>query len=280
MNLLKLQSLRLLICAGLILAMLAACSPSTNGQQNAQQPTVTQTATVTPTVVWFPSTPTLAVQSTPTAAPDQVLKPGVGALLFKDDFQTADHWERVVSTQGNIIPGDGKLNLSVRSNRGELVALRKDTVLDNYYAEVTVQVNLCQGEDVLGMVFRTNGQNSYYRYLVDCNGRETAQVVIGGAPTPLYDWAPSGELVTGLVKPFTLGVWASKDMLRFFINDQLQFEVQRGTYLSGGIGFYVRSAGNPILSVAFDDLSVYDVSPTASQTITPALVTPSATPAK
>lgn len=270
---------RLIICAILAMALLAACSLAPMNNAANPEPTATETPTITPTIVWFPPTPTLAPQPTATSTPEQDLKPGVGELFFKDDFQNSDHWTRESTARGNIIPGDGKLTLSVMASKGELTAIRLDTQVDNFYAEANIKVNLCQGDDMAGMIFRTAGTNSYYRYLVDCNGRVTAQVVYSGAPTAMQDWTPSGELISGLPLPFKLGVWASKNVMRFFINDQYQFEIDRSAFLNGGIGFYARAGEEPSLSVSIDDLAVYKVLPSTAQTLTPQVPSPTVTPA-
>jgi len=269
---------KLFFCILLQITLLAACNLAPSVPEMDQAATATQTPTITPTIVWFPPTPTLAPQPTSAPISDQNLKPGVGALRIKDDFQSTENWNRETTPRGNIVPGNGKLTLVVQSPKGELYSIRKDTSVDNFYAEATFTANLCQGDDMTGMIFRTNGESSYYRYLVDCNGRVTAQVVIGGTPTAMHDWAPSGELIAGLPAPFKLGVWASKDVLRFFINDQFQFEAARGTYVYGGIGFYARAAGDPSLSVSISDFSVYDVSASPLQTLTSPVVAPTITP--
>lgn len=261
----------------LILAMLlAACSPV--DVQMTSTPTATQTAEATPTIVWFPPTPTPLPQPTATPAPQEDLKPGIGALLFSDDFKDSNAWSRQTLPAGNIASANGKITLSVQSARATLQTIRAGTQLDNFYAEVTATVNLCQGDDMIGLLFRTGGENSYYRFLVDCQGRTALQVVIGGTPTFLQDWTASGELLGGLPQPFKIGIWANRDDLRLFINDQFQFKVSRGTYLSGSIGFYARAAGDPPLSVSFDHLAVYALSPQPGQTATPGTLSTSTPP--
>ena len=262
-----------LSCVLMVAVLLAACSPA--DVQTTPTPTVTQTAEATPTVVWFPPTSTLIPQPTATPAPQEDLKPGIGALLFNDDFQDSSVWPRQTMPAGNIASANGKLTLSVQSARATLQATRAGTQLDNFYAEVTATVNFCQGDDMIGVLFRTGGENSHYRFLVDCQGRTALQVVIGGTPTFLQDWTASGELLSGLPQPFKIGIWANRDDLRLFINDQFQFKVSRGTYLSGSIGFYARAAGEPPLSVSFDPISVYALSPQPGQTATPGILSTS-----
>jgi len=205
----------------------------------------------------------------------QDLLPGLGPLIYEDKFADPDLWQSEKTQNGNIVAGDGELTLAVLAPKAVLQAFRRDPGVSDFYAEVTVTANLCHGDDLIGLLFRTNGTDSY-RYLIDCNGRAAAQVVINSAPTFMQDWTASGDLRAGQPSPVKLGVWASGNTLRFFINDQFQFEVSRGVYLNGGIGLYARAASDSTLSVSFSDLAVYQVSASGAQTPGPtsAPVTP------
>jgi len=252
--------------------LLSACSPQPPAVDSGT-PTQTLVPSVTPTIDWFPATPTVSIQSTRTPGPQEDLLPGVGSLIYSDIFEEPELWQYDQTKNGNIVVGEGELTLAVLAPNAVLQTFRRDPVLTDFFAEVTVTANLCQGEDLIGLLFRTNGTDSY-RYLIDCSGRTSAQVVINGAPTFMQDWAVSGELLPGLPSPVKLGVWASKNTLRFFINDRLQFEVSRGVYLNGGLGFYARTASDSTLSVSFSDLSVYEVSASATQPALPLTSTP------
>jgi hypothetical protein len=70
-------------------------------------------------------------------------------------------------------------------------------------------------------------------------------MVSWGAPTAL------GEV--------RIGVWAVGGDMRLFLNGQYQFSVTEGTFPSGGLGVFVRSAGKTLTTVIFSDLKVYEV---------------------
>jgi len=262
-----------IIAAALGLGILfAACSPSLSPVDSGN-PTETIVPSATSTIDWFPATPTLSIQSTRTPVPQADLLPGVGSLIYSESFEEPGLWQYDQTKNGNIVIGDGELTMAVLAPKAVLQTFRRDPVLTDFFAEVTVTANLCQGDDLIGLLLRTNGTDSY-RYLIDCKGNTSAQVVINGAPTFMQDWTASGELRAGLPAPVKLGVWASRNTLRFFINGQLQFEVSRGVYLNGGIGLYARAASDSTLSVSFSELAVYQVSESAAQTATPVVSTP------
>lgn len=268
---------RILSCI-LVAVFTAACS--IQGTPVPVEPlfSPTPSLTTTSTIVWFPATATSTPQPTVTPMPAQDLKPGIGSLLFEDNFQNSENWNKQITSNGNVVPGGGELTLAVQSSKGSLTTIRQNTTVSNFYAEATVNASLCKGDDMAGFLFRSASDQSYYRYLVDCNGRVSAQVVIGTAPTPMRDWVSSSQLQPGLPYKFTMGVWAYGNVMRFFINGEMQFEITRDLYRSGGLGFYARAAGDSPLTMNFSQLKVYEVqlsaplvSPTPTPSLTPAL---------
>jgi hypothetical protein len=47
--------------------------------------------------------------------------------------------------------------------------------------------------------------------------------------------------------------------MRFFLNGRYQFGITDGTYRSGAVGVFARSAGDTPVTVTFSELSIYDV---------------------
>ncbi len=269
---------RLFLAATIALGfILSACAPQ--GDQSGEIATDTPIPSPTPTIEWFPPTPTIPIPPTPTPDTQPESLPGVGDLIYTDTFDESSLWtsDQAQAQNGNIAFAGSELTLAVLAPKATLQTFRRDPVLTDFYAEVTVTANLCQGSDAVGLLFRTNGNDSY-RYLIDCSGMVSAQVVINGAPTPMQDWIGSGELLQGLPAPVKLAVWASKNTLRFFINDQFQFEINRNVYVSGGIGLYARAASDSALSVSFSNLSVYQVAGTPPAGASPSPFSATATP--
>ena len=272
---------RILSSAGVFImtAVLAAAC----GIQGSPTPVVlmfspTPSLTTTSTIVWFPATATSTPQPTATPVPTQDFKPGLGSVLYEDTFNDMENWKKQIIADGNIAPGGGELTLAVQAPKGSLTAFRANTTVNNFYAEVTVNASLCRGDDMAGIVFRSVGDQSYYRYLVDCNGRVSAQVMIGNTPTFMRDWVGSSQLQPGLPYEFTMGVWAYGNVMRFFINGEMQFEVTRDLYRSGGLGFFARASGDSPLTMNFSNLKIYELllaapltSPTPTSSATPAL---------
>ena len=242
---------------GVLLLVLTACAQPAGQESLEMLFSPTPSLTTTATVIWFPETPTAVSVSLPTQTPNPIATPSHGALLFSDNFLAVGEWQDARDKNGNIIVKDGSLTLAVNSIRGSLATFRKDASVGDFYLETIATVSLCKPDDQIGVLFRVNGTQSYYRLLINCQGLVALQQVVGGTPVSLRDWAPSGEVQPGLWHPIKIGILAAGKVMRIYIDDKMQMEINRDTFMSGGIGFFARAAGDTPLTVSFSSLSVY-----------------------
>lgn len=263
-----------------LLVFLTACS----GLFPVQTPTptpVSVTETPTATIVWFPPTvtPTLFITPTILATPEQ--RPGLGDLLFTDTFDQPALWNTSVTTWATASVARNRLILSI-SGQGpvSIISLRSQPTLENFYAEASVKLSLCESKDQFGMIFRAAPGDNFYRFVVGCDGQTRLERTISGTNSPLLDWLPSGDAPIAAPADVTLGVWVVGDEMRFFLNDHFQFTVHDPILHAGTLGFFAYAGGADPITVSFMDLSVYAVSyvshtPSPIPSITP---TPSQTP--
>lgn len=237
------------------LLCLVACLP-VNLAAPTETPVPTETATPTETIVWFPpsATPTQLAVPTYTATPD--MNPGIGRVTLEDDFTNQDAWDVAVSDTASAAISGNRLALTVKP--GYYVAsMRSELIVSDFYAEVTARPSLCRGEDNYGMVIRGVG-SSFYRFVLACNGQIHAERIAGGTRLSIHEPVPSGD-APGAPGEVRIGVWAVGSEMRLFLNGRYQFSVTEGTFPSGGLGMFVRSAGETPATVTFSDLVVYDV---------------------
>jgi hypothetical protein len=238
--------------------ILTACVPATEIASEEWVPTATQGVVDTPTVNWFPVTATPTIDLPATATPNPAATPVFGSLIFSDPFSGDNPWHNAQSSAGYVIVKEGVLTLAVKSARASLWTFRDNTNLTNFYLETTVSVGLCKTDDQIGILFRVNGSQSYYRFLINCQGQESLQQVAGGTPVVLEDWA-LGSAPAGLYQPLKVGIWQSGSKIRVYVNDELQFEATSDYFKDGGIGFYAHAAGDSPLTVNFTSLNVFNV---------------------
>jgi hypothetical protein len=252
-------------------AGLAGCS----GSLPAATPTVTLApASETPTIAWFPATntPTLYVITSPPPTPEPL--PGVGSLLFEDDFSAAALWDVNTSGTASAQVEANHLTLAVASGPLRIDSLRSEPSLGDFYAQVTANVNLCQGDDQYGLLLRVAPGGNYYRFILACNGNLRLERVRSGAAEVLQNWIPSGDVPPGGPAEVRIGIWASGAELRFLLNDRLQISLRDPVSRSGRLGFFAYASGATPVIVSFSRLEVYAVAyisptPTRSPTRTP-----------
>lgn len=270
---LKHSVLGVFLLATILVVIAAGCATPTQVPINdlfSSTPSLTPTATID----WFPATATPTFAPLQTATPNPAASPLYGQLDFADAFVQPGNWQNSQSTNGLVLVQEGALTLAVKYDRGSLLALRQDTQLTNDYLEVTLnKLAFCSTDDQVGVVFRAQNEQNFYRLLINCQGQFSLQQVVGGNPSFLVSWSPSNEIPANLWKPLKIGIWTYGNTLRIYFNDKLQAETSRETFKSGTIGFYARAAGDSPLTAGFSGLSVYQVAnnpfPAAAATATP-----------
>ena len=240
-------SLALGACSGQIPTPLPTSTPST-------------TPTVTATVQWFPATNTPTSLPVSSSVPTENMLPGIGDRLFADTFDQPDLWNTAISSVASAAVTGNRLLLSI-SGRGlpPIISLRSEPLLADFYAEATVNVDLCGSLDKYGLVFRASSVEDYYRFALNCNGQMRLERILSGLATPLGSWLSSGDVPTGAPATVKIGVWAVGNEMRFFLNDRFQFTVIDRFLSAGSLGFFAYASGTTPVTVAFTDLAVYSV---------------------
>ncbi len=264
-------------CQGmLLLVSLTACSGLFPAPTFTPTP-ISATETPTATVVWFPPTNTPTTFPTQTILPTPEQRPGLGELLFADSFDKPEFWSTSVASWASATVTRNRLILSI-SGQGpaSILSLRSQPTLEDFYAEATATLSLCEGKDQFGMIFRANPGDNYYRFSVSCDGQVRLERGLSGSNSPLRDWLPSGDAPIAAPAEVRLGVWAVGGEMRFFLNDRYQFTVRDPVLHAGTLGFFAYASGSAPITASFSDLAVYSVyytsptpSPFPSRTPTP-----------
>lgn len=219
----------------------------------------TETATVTPTVTatidWFPATETPTPRPTLVIEPTAEMRPDIGNVLIENLFSSEAEWRTGNFSSGNITLVNKTLTLAVQQSRTNLISLETKNLLTSFDLETKVNINLCRGEDVYGLVVRAASDINYYRFLVNCQGYARAERVRDGTTTLMQDWTPAG-LPPGAPIEVRLGVWASGNEIRFFANDAFVFSVRDPVFSEGMIGVFARTSGDSPVTVTFSEMEV------------------------
>lgn len=218
--------------------------------------------TPTPTIVWFPPTATFTPLPTATLSltPTLDTRPLYGALLWRDVFDDPAGWTTGRLPAGSLALGKNELSLAANgSQRTFLTSQRQNTILNDFYLEISASPSICRGADEYGLLVRTTSAPSFFRFVLTCDGRGRVDRVLEGQASSPQPLALNGAIPPGAPSSSRLGVWASGKDLRFYANGQYLFSVRDPGILSGGLGVFVRPAGPDAMTVNFSALSVYEV---------------------
>lgn len=244
------------------LFLTTACSDGWWNAPTATPAPPSPTPLQTPTITWFPETATFTPQPSPTYLPTPQRLVGLGGVIAADNFSDPDAWNTANSDQGVASVGRNRLTLSVQPGV-YLISLHRSIIASDFYAEITARPSLCRADDEYGLLVRANAV-TYYRFSLTCNGLTHAERVSVAERHVLQSPVPSGDVPLGVPGEVRLGVWAAGPELRFFLNDRYQFSATDFNLTSGGVGVFVRAAGNTPVTVAFFDLLVRSVQYTPS----------------
>lgn len=236
--------------------LLGACLPA-EAIPPTETPLPSDTPPPSPTIVWFPpsATPTLITVSTYTPTPE--MSPGIGSVLFSDDFSSASAWDTASSAQGSAAISRNRLTLAAEPGV-YLVSMNREAVLDDFYAEITARPSLCRGDDSYGIIIRSTG-DTFYRFTLTCNSMISAERYRSSIRLLMQPPTPSGDAPPGAPGEVRIGIWAVGSEMRLFLNDRFQFSMNDPSSPIGSFGVFVRGAGDTPVSVLFSDLIVYDV---------------------
>jgi len=243
---------------GMFACLLSACLPTST---LTPFPTAAPTAmdTLTPTVVWFPATETPTSAPTVIPSPTPELRPGVGTVLFSDNFELPTDWTLIETETGSISVANNEITAALSRDKGFIYSVREGALFSNFYAEITASPNLCSGLDEYGMLVRYQSPGNFYRYSLSCNGQVRLDRVVGGTASSPQPWMGTTSVPSAAPSSSRLGVWAVGKEMRFFVNDQHQFTITDGSLPSGAFGVFIRSVGENAVTVNFSDLVVYRI---------------------
>ena len=184
---------------------------------------------------------------------------GLTNLLVEDNFSDQSLWETRQSESGNIAYGNQNLTLAVAKQSASLFSLSQHTLPENFAAEITVQVSLCQPEDQIGIIFWHRSNSDFYRLLINCNGHYRLELIQAGQNVVLYDWEPATQMQLAVPWTNRFGLRTYRGHFQLYINDRFQFEEQLAEDVVGVLGVFARTISAKAMTVRFSDLQIYQV---------------------
>ncbi len=229
-----------------------------------QQPVLTDEPIIpadSPTLTLEPTaTATLTVTATaPATDPSLTL----GSPGFSDTFSNGVSFGLANSYQddGMIIKVDNGAMVfkSLAVNAGKRWRLTSRNP-QNLYLEGTFRTEACAGADQYGLVFRapTYGDGIGYYFGVSCSGQYYFLRWDNGGSNTLVSWTPETRIMAGSNQVNRLGVMATGDTFRLYINGYLVKELtDNGIAEKGYIGAFASAFEEPGFTVLLEEISLW-----------------------
>jgi hypothetical protein len=225
-------------------------TPAASEQETAPLHSLLPTLAVTPIV------PTLPTVSTPTA--HVYLPADADNIFLVDDFsssQAAWQWESGLPSAIKL--AEGRMVMTARTPYTTLESRLTAAIPNDFYAEITTRTALCGTDnDSFGLVFR-RGESEEYRMVVTCGGLMRFEHMKGNALSGANQWSKASGLLAGAPAENRIGVLVQGMRFQFFANGVSCFVYSDPILDSGKLGVFIRTEKSQLLTVSFDDLSVY-----------------------
>jgi hypothetical protein len=233
-------------------------------------PTPTQVRpTSTPTFVIPTLIPTATFTPEPEPSPTPDLLAGLGDSIFEDTFDRNLGWDIGQSEIGGASLVEGWLSLAVRRSNSFYFIRSPAPTMTDFFLEVTVRSEVCSDADEYGVMFRYRAMGEHYRFALTCDGNARVTRVLEEGEIVLVPLTQTYALFPGLLVDNRIGIWASANQFRFFINDLEVFSARDQILPSGNVAFFVRSRQSGQTTASFDDLTVRALLPTPTPTEPP-----------
>ena len=228
---------------------------------------VTPTTTAEPTNTATPAPPTAT--ATPLTPPTATVPPtpdpneGVGDVVFHDALDGTGNWYWTFDDDAasfGVSIEQKQLNTVAKQSGTWRFVISNDTVkVGNQQIRVNAHTNVCADADEYALLFRGNldaatSAYNFYVFKLRCDGSARVELMQGTNVTVLVDWTASPAIKSGANADNAITVWANKDQMRFYVNDQYLFSAQDATLAAGFYGFFLFDHTNANMSVSWKGL--------------------------
>ncbi len=173
----------------------------------------------------------------------------------------AELWTAGKMSAGNIAFGDREISLGVSQPKGYLYSIRKDSILEDFYLEITASPSICRQKDEYGVIFHSASTQDFFRFGLNCSGETRLDRLVNGTASAPQSLIRHGAIPPGVPSVSRLGIRVIDTEMQFYANGELLFTVHDPSLPSGGLGVYARSAGEDPMTVNFSNLAVYQAVP-------------------
>jgi hypothetical protein len=251
---------------GAALSLVSACqiAPATPTPKPALTATVTVMIPLTALLPPLPAAPTATATLEPAVSPTPPLPPQVLDLVLGDDFSTNERgWALGAAHGGTIALSDGRLVFALSAQTSSLVTLLPSAVPADGYVAVTALTLLCDApKNEFGLVLRAERERQY-RIGFACDGSVRFERYLGPGLEGASAWQPTPSLLPGAPAENRIAVVFRGSQFTAYANGTPVLSYTEPLIEAGQIGLFARTERSTLLTLAFDDLEIRTLAPSA-----------------
>ena len=243
----------------LTLFLLAACAAPIPEATPAPEPEPILVLSPSPTIDWFPSTPTpTRIATVVGSLPTQISEVPVSwPLQVTDDFSDQSHWQESSDSAGTVAYETNSLSLALPAGKTPLVSISDHILPGDFYLELTMDVLMCSDADQYGLILWRNSTSGTFRIWFNCRGEFMVDRQLNASIGHLLNWQKARKLQPGAPASNRIAVWAESGQLRVFANGVEQFALQTRSDLSGALGVIAQGSGSTAATFSISNLVIY-----------------------
>ena len=241
------------------LLVLTACAAPTPVLTPAPEVQPSLVMSPSPTIDWFPSTPTPTLIATEVGgSPTQIAEVPVSwPLTVADDFSDQSHWQETSSVSGTVAYETNALSLALAAGKTPIISFSDYILPGEFYLEITIDALMCSDADQYGLLLWRNSASGTFRIWFNCQGEVMVDRQLSANTGRLLNWQTARKLQPGSPASNRIAVWAEAGQLKVFANGIEQFNLQTRSDLSGALGVIAQGSGNNAATFSISNLVIY-----------------------
>ena len=238
--------------------ILSACQAEATALPEPSATPALPTIEPSPTIDWFPRTPTPTPQILVTPLPVEPTRssPPTDNLITSDDFSDTQLWQTDSSTAGTVAYETKALSLAVNGGKNTLSSISTHELPSDYYLEINLDAQMCSPNDQFGLILWNNSSSGTFRIWFSCSGQVMMDRVLPSGTTVLQKWQSARKFQVGSPAANRVGIRSVNNSLEVYVNETHQFTYSPLNKLNGALGVIAQSSSELAMTIRVSDLQI------------------------
>lgn len=224
------------------------------------------------TVTPEPTTPEPTATPQPGDLRDRIETIRAEAPIYTDNFSApSDSWSpnQFEGITYGVEEGELLIDIAIPSALGWTLSGQQ---IDNFYLEVDATHLFGPTAIEYGVIFRYVDPQNFYLFAVSATGEFSLWLLKENQWQTLQEWTTSPAILAESGQVNRLGLLAEGEQIALLVNDQVLLEIADDTFPAGGVGLALGAFAEGNVSVAFDNLALWDLEATGDSLTVPDVV--------